>query len=817
MDAPGHVPESINCQACDAPIDLTGQTAFTQVECARCGALSVVPLQFGNLLLLNTLGIGGMGTVYKALDLQLTRYVAVKILRAKYAGDPSFIEIFAREARAAAAVNHPNVAQVYAFGAHDGQYYLTMELLERGSLDDRITKLGKLPEADVLAVGTGIAAGLNVAHQRGLLHRDIKPGNILFNDENIAKLVDFGLAGAQHEATGPGAGTIWGTPYYIAPEKLRGQPEDFHSDMYSLGATLFHAVTGRPPFDAKTAEEVLAKQATTPAFNLKTYNPNIQDATSHAIGRMLAKEPTERFATYDALIEELQQAEQRLQESQSTHSIITASGQRISVLSIVNTMAAIVATVGVIIFLWHNRAKLGLETSPPPAAPPPIPTNIAPVAVAAPVEIVSFTEPAAWAASWTNALAALAHDNPQSTLNACENLRQLTRSQPRHQQWVELLESISLFAAGRASEAAPLLKKIADPRTPPVWPVRITPTNDLAEPFAAFLLDAVPAPNTSAWPAWATGFTQLLLGLKQLAGNQLDAARDSFDHYRQLPVDPSQRWAFTLQPLAKKIADEIRRGPVLPAEIDQLQAAGKLDAALKLVREARIQCRFPTMREQFDAREAVILKAQQLIIENNDAGKRAAEARQREAEARQREAEAQAHRQADSEAQQVVAWELPVNQYEFAAGLTKLDALANKLTTAAGKTAAEQRRAVFRRLTEFKQQLASDFAGKPFDVSRIAIHGVRVNGKLTGATDAVVTNTLSSGEMLIEWRDLTPETLVKMAQSYAQPGKPAIRARRYLLVALFAKQFNLKFDDDLKLVTQLDPTLQPEVDLLFGK
>ena len=134
MDAPGTVPETINCHECNAPIDLAGLQAFTHVECGRCGALSVVPLKFGNFLLLNALGIGGMGTVYKAIDLSLNRYLAVKILQRKHAGEPHFIENFAREARAAAAVSHPNVAQITL--RRSGQYYLAMELLERGSPDD---------------------------------------------------------------------------------------------------------------------------------------------------------------------------------------------------------------------------------------------------------------------------------------------------------------------------------------------------------------------------------------------------------------------------------------------------------------------------------------------------------------------------------------------------------------------------------------------------------------------------------------------------------------------------------------------------------
>jgi hypothetical protein len=293
MDAPGQVPDTINCHQCQAPIDLAGHQAFTYVECNRCGELSVVPVKFAGFLLLSAQGLGGMGTVYKALDLSLHRYLAVKILRKKLAGEPHYVENFAHEARAAAAVNHPNVAQIYSFGEQGGAHYLAMELLERGSLDDRITRVGKLPEREVLEIGAQIAAGLRAALRCGLLHRDIKPGNILFNDAGTPKLVDFGLARGQPEADQAG-GMVWGTPYYIAPEKLRSQSEDFRSDMYSLGATLVHALTGRPPADVLPPE------------------------TPPVVSRMMAKDPSERYDSYDVLIFELHDAERRLRPGAAT-------------------------------------------------------------------------------------------------------------------------------------------------------------------------------------------------------------------------------------------------------------------------------------------------------------------------------------------------------------------------------------------------------------------------------------------------------------------------------------------------------------------
>ena len=805
MDAPGLVPESINCHACSAPIDPAGQPAFTQVECPRCGAFSVVPLQFGNLLLLNVLGLGGMGTVYKAIDLQLNRCVAVKILRPKFAGNPQFIEAFAREARAAAAINHPNVAQVYSFAEHGGQYYLTMELLERGSLDDRITKLGKMPEADVLAVGAGIAAGLNAAHQLGLLHRDIKPGNILFNEDGVAKLVDFGLAGAQHEAAGPGPGVIWGTPYYIAPEKLRGQPEDFHSDMYSLGATLFHALAARPPFDAKTAAEVLAKQATAPAFNLKTYNPTVQDFTSNVIGRMLAKEPTERFVTYDALIQELHQAEHLIREKHAAPALVTATGERIPLLSIIATGVAIIATGVVITILWFNRAKFGMETNTSPPAPLPVVTNTAPVVVV-PDEEVNFNAATPWADAWTNAIAQLAQNNIQAALSECANLKQkLTRGQPHHRQWVFLLEGITLVTAGRADEAAPVFQKAN-----PALPGKITIAN-LVEPLAVLMLADLPAAATTNWPGWAIDFGHMLRGLKHLSAGQLDAARVAFDQYRQLPPDPNQRWAYALQPLAQKLAGEISRIPATLADIDRLQQAGKFDAALNAVSDARNRLPFVGLKMQLDERETVILKAQQVAQQQLEDAKRNAEI-----EARQRISAEQVQRQGDAEVRQVQALDTPLTNYDFKSALAKLDDLLPKLTTPAGKQALAQRRAVLRWLVELKKLLAADFARLPVDASKIVTRGAHIDGKLTGATDTELTFTLPYGALTILWRDLPPATIQQLCESYAQAGKPAERARRYLATAVFAKQFNLKLADYRKLAAQLDPSLQPEITLIFG-
>ncbi len=366
MDAPGNVPDSINCHSCGAIVDLTGQTGFTHIECQRCGAPSVVPLKFGDFLLLNVIGTGGTGTVYKAIDVPLNRYLALKVLRPNLASDAAFVARFSGEARATATVNHPNIAQVYSFGEIDHWYYTAMELCDQGSLDSQITRVGRLPEPDVLSLGLQIASALRAAWQHGVLHRDVKPGNILFNEDGVPKLVDFSLASAPESnlegSQTPDAEQIWGTPYYVAPEKLRGKPDDERSDIYSLGATLFHALTGRPPVDPASATDAAAKHPVDPAAALAMDAPAAQPRTIRIITRMLAQDPAERYGAYDEIIQDLMEARDSLNQQRVTP--IAASGhRRFAPLYLLGTLILCAAVVW---FVWKYGVVV-LQTARPPA------------------------------------------------------------------------------------------------------------------------------------------------------------------------------------------------------------------------------------------------------------------------------------------------------------------------------------------------------------------------------------------------------------------------------------------------------------------
>ena len=302
-------PNTISCPRCSAPIDIGDAEPLSRVPCPACDERVRIARSFNHFELRETLGTGGMGTVYKARDIQLDRDVALKLLR-KDLG-PEYANQLQQEARISASVNHPHVVQVFSFGRDHDQYYLVMELVDRGTLDDLIAEKKRLPEADVLRAGIEVARGLRAAYSKGLIHRDVKPANILFNAEGMAKISDFGLAGIvePHAQT---SGAIWGTPYYVAPERLNNQPEDFRSDIYSLGATLFHAVAGRPPFDGETTSASDLRMLKNNPLKLKDVAPDVSRLTANAIAKMIAPDPRLRFASHDAVILALKKSERIL-------------------------------------------------------------------------------------------------------------------------------------------------------------------------------------------------------------------------------------------------------------------------------------------------------------------------------------------------------------------------------------------------------------------------------------------------------------------------------------------------------------------------
>jgi hypothetical protein len=299
------------CPACGAAVETSDAEPLARVACPTCSEQVRVERTFDHFVVVETLGAGGMGTVYKARDTLLDRFVALKLLRRDLSSEADHSSQLQQEARIAASVSHPNVIQVFSSGTDHGQFYVVMELVDHGSLDDLIEQRTSLPEELVIETGMQIAKGLRAAHRQGLIHRDVKPANILFVDEHTAKISDFGLAGAAAQGSET-EGVIWGTPYYVAPERLNNDPEDFRSDIYGLGATLFHAIAGKAPIEDNTNSAALLLELKRQPLGLRSLAPKVSEVTAAVLQRMIAPDPAQRFSSYDEVVAELEQAQRAL-------------------------------------------------------------------------------------------------------------------------------------------------------------------------------------------------------------------------------------------------------------------------------------------------------------------------------------------------------------------------------------------------------------------------------------------------------------------------------------------------------------------------
>jgi eukaryotic-like serine/threonine-protein kinase len=263
---------------------------------------------------LGKLGAGAMATVFKAKQLSLDRIVAIKVLPKKLSGNPQFIERFYAEGRAAAQLNHPNIVQAYDVNKAGEYHYFVMEYVEGNTVYDEIQKLKRIPETDAIDATIQVAEALMHAHTRGLIHRDVKPKNIMLTKQQgvvglgMAKLADMGLARAMSdvEAAEAEAGKAFGTPYYISPEQVKGEVNiGPPADIYSLGATLYHMLTGSVPFDGKNPSAVMHKHVKAELVPPDHVNPKLSAGVSEVIEMMMAKDPAKRYQSCKDLLTDL--------------------------------------------------------------------------------------------------------------------------------------------------------------------------------------------------------------------------------------------------------------------------------------------------------------------------------------------------------------------------------------------------------------------------------------------------------------------------------------------------------------------------------
>ena len=273
--------------------------------------MTVTQIQIPGYEVLGEIGKGAMGVVYKARQISVDRIVAVKVLRDSAAKDAEFITRFRREAKTAAKLSHTHIVNAIDAGEAEGRHYFVMEYVEGTTVEDGLKKGKVYDEATAVRIALAIARALKHAQERGLVHRDIKPANIMMTKDGNIKLADLGLARmtADAEAMAAEAGLAAGTPYYISPEQARGQVDiDIRADIYSLGATLYHAVTGRPPYTGATPTEVMRKHVSKKAQLVPPdhINTRLSSGFGEVVETMMSKDRDARYRTPDDLILDLE-------------------------------------------------------------------------------------------------------------------------------------------------------------------------------------------------------------------------------------------------------------------------------------------------------------------------------------------------------------------------------------------------------------------------------------------------------------------------------------------------------------------------------
>ena len=265
------------------------------------------PQRLAGFELLGRIGKGGMGTVLKARQISMDRLVALKILPKRLAQNREFVARFIREARSAARLRHRHIVQAIDVGKSEGYYYFAMELVDGHGLDTIVLREGRLEQNRALRYMRQVCSALAAAHKAGIVHRDIKPSNLLIDSDDQVRVADFGLARrVEDDITVTTDGQTLGTPAYVSPEMARGKEADARSDLYSLGATFYHTLAGRPPFAGRTFGEVLVKQATEPPTPLAEAAPHVDRRLCRIIDRLLAKSPDERCSSAQALLDALE-------------------------------------------------------------------------------------------------------------------------------------------------------------------------------------------------------------------------------------------------------------------------------------------------------------------------------------------------------------------------------------------------------------------------------------------------------------------------------------------------------------------------------
>ena len=296
--------------------------------------------------ILEILGEGGMAFVYKARDMQLERFVAIKTLKPNYVNQETFVDRFKREAKTAANLNHPNIVQIFDWGIEEEPYFV-MEYIEGNTLTSIIAKNRTISLSDILFIGAQVSSGLHAAHQKGLVHRDIKPGNIMITPDGKVKVTDFGIVSLQNEESDiTKTGSILGTASYISPEQAQGKPVSIESDLYSLGTVLYELITGKAPFSGDSPISTATKHLTEKPEKPSLYRRDLPKGVESAILRLLEKASYDRFKSAEDLRATLLQQRKALQSEQTRENLVDLTNPKVKLRF---TLPALIISIGVAI------------------------------------------------------------------------------------------------------------------------------------------------------------------------------------------------------------------------------------------------------------------------------------------------------------------------------------------------------------------------------------------------------------------------------------------------------------------------------------
>ena len=301
------------------------------------------------------LGEGGMAFVYKAKDMQLERMVAIKTLKPNYVEQTTFVERFKREAQTAANLNHPNIVQIFDWGIEEEPYFV-MEYIEGNTLTSIISNRKTISLSDVLFIGAQVANGLQAAHSQGLVHRDIKPGNIMITPSGKVKVTDFGIVSIQDEESDiTKTGSILGTASYISPEQAQGKAVSVGSDLYSLGTVLYELITGTPPFEADTPIATATKHLTEKPEKPSKYRQDLPRGIENAILKLLHKTPRDRFKSAEDLRAVLLQQRNQLEMVQTQESLVDLTNPKIKYKF---TLPALIVSIGLVLGTFWTLSQI---------------------------------------------------------------------------------------------------------------------------------------------------------------------------------------------------------------------------------------------------------------------------------------------------------------------------------------------------------------------------------------------------------------------------------------------------------------------------